>query len=343
MTKELFLKGTINAETVLSGQINVECTLIGKLTQGKVVVIPSADLNRFLEQITADVYTKQEVDEKLKSLSDNNNSEADKFFAWLKERNYNLKNFKGLEKTFPVLTFRTPEFKPPKVGEMIISGTCSPNTVVEFNGEKQEVYDNGTWVFSVQKPFENGVTYTLNYYDYANRLHAQHFTTEIEDTSKGSTIPPEDNVTVVTYDIVDKYELTGDVTLPPSVIKIDKDAFYDSKDINSVTAAAVTEIGESAFINCENLTHISMPRLETIKDTAFQNCTNLKTVDTPSLYDWGRSVFSGCDALETLIVNDKTDKWNFKYNYSKINYNASIYNQDKSKKFNRETEQWESV
>lgn len=326
---------------ILRGQINVECTLTGKLAQGNVVVIPSSDLNKFLEQITEDVYTKQEVDKKLKSLSDNANSEANKFITWLKERNYNLKDFKDLEKTFPVLTFSKPEFKPPKVGEMIISGTCSPNTVVEFNGEKHEVNDNGMWFFSVRKPFENGVTYTLNYYDYANRLHTQYFTTEIEDTSKGGTIPPEDNVTVVDSATVDKYELTGDVTLPPSVVKIDENAFSGSKDINSVTAAAVTEIGWGAFLDCENLTYISMPRLETIKDIAFQDCTNLKTVDTPSLYDWGRGVFRACDALETLIVNDKTDKFDFKNNT--VNTDCIIYNQDKTKKFNMETEQWEQA
>lgn len=328
---------------ILRGQINVECTLIGKLTQGNVVVIPSADLNKFLEQLTADVYTKQEVDEKLKSLSDNANSEADKFITWLKERNYNLKNFKGLENTFPVLTFRTPEFKPPKVGEMIISGTCSPNTVVEFNGEKQEVNDSGDWVFSVRKPFENGVTYTLNYYDYANRLHTQYFTTEIEDTSKGGIIPPEDNVTVVDFDIVDKYKLTGDVTLPPSVVKIDENAFEDSADINTITAASVVEVGKCAFQNCKYLTHISMPRLETIKENAFADCYNLKTVDTPSVYSFDRNAFYECDTLETLIVNDKIDKLDFRAAGINSAFLGIIYNQDKTKKFNMKTEQWENV
>lgn len=326
---------------VLRGQINVGCTLIGELAQGTVVVIPSGDLNKFLEQITADVYTKQEVDEKLKSLSDNANSEADKFLSWLKDRNYNLKNFKDFEHIFPELTFNKPEFKPPKVGEMIISGTCSPNTVVEFNGEKHEVNDSGDWVFSVRKPFENGVTYTLNYYDYANRLHTQYFTTEIEDTSKGGIIPPEDNVTVVDFDIVDKYKLTGDVTLPPSVVKIDENAFEDSADIKTITAAAVTEIGEGAFRNCSNLTYINMPLLKTIKNSTFQDCKNLETVITPMLSDLYQFAFSGCDNLKTLIVNDKTDKFDFKNN--NVTYDCIIYNQDKSKKFNRNTEQWESV
>lgn len=156
---------------VLRGQINVECTLIGKLTQGNVVVIPSADLNKFLEQITADVYTKQEVDKKLKSLSDNANSEADKFFAWLKDKNYNLKNFKDFEHIFPELTLDIPEFKPPKVGESIIHGTGAPNTIIEFDGKKYEINDEGNWTIISDKPFEKGTVYKLNYYDYANRLN----------------------------------------------------------------------------------------------------------------------------------------------------------------------------
>ncbi len=318
MTKELFLKGTINAETVLSGQINVECTLIGKLIQGKVVVIPSADLNRFLEQITADVYTKQEVDEKLKSLSDNNNSEADKFFAWLKERNYNLKNFKGLEKMFPKRTFITPDFNQPKVGESVIHGTGSPNTIIEFDGKKYEVDDNGKWTITASKPFEKGIVYKLNYYDYTGRLNTLKFDTE-RGLYLNYSIPIEDNITVVTEDIVKKYDLKGDIILPPTVAELGVNSFAESKSINSINARSVKKVEGYAFYNCYNVTFISLPNVTEVGNYAFNGCNNLKT----------------------LIINDKTDTGVLAH--MDINDTCIIYNQDKSKKFNRETEQWENV
>lgn len=303
---------------VLRGQINVGCTLIGELAQGTVVVIPSGDLNKFLEQITADVYTKQEVDEKLKSLSENANSEADKFFAWLKERNYNLKNFKGLEKTFPKRTFITPDLTPPKVGESVIHGTGSPNTNIEFDGKKYEVDDNGKWTVVSSKSFEKGTVYKLNYYDYANRLNTLKFDVE-RGLYLNYSIPFEDNITVVTEDIVKKYDLKGDVLLPPTIVEISNNSFAQNDYIVSITAKSVKKVEDNAFYSCSNLTSVSLPNATSIEDNAFY----------------------GCDELKTLILNDKTDTGILVH--MALNDTCIIYNQDKSKKFNRETEQWEQA
>lgn len=84
-----------------------------------------------------------------------------------------------------------------------------------------------------------------------------------------------------------------------------------------------------------------MPLLKTIKNSTFYDCGSLETVITPMLSDWERFAFHGCDNLKTLIVNDKTDKFDFKNN--NVTYDCIIYNQDKSKKFNKSTEQWENV
>lgn len=303
---------------VLHGQINVECTLTGKLTQGNVVVIPSGDLNKFLEQLTTDVYSKKEVDEKLKSLSDNANSEADKFFAWLKERNYNIKNFKGLETVFPKLTFIAPDFTQPKVGESVIHGTGSPNTNIEFDGKKYEVDDNGEWTVVSSKSFEKGTVYKLNYYDYANRLNTLKFDVE-RGLYLNYSIPFEDNITVVTEDIVKKYDLKGDVLLPPTIVEISNNSFAQNDYIVSITAKSVKKVEDSAFYSCSNLTSVSLPNATSIEDNAFY----------------------GCDELKTLILNDKTDT-GILVNMD-LNDTCTIYNQDKSKKFNRNTKQWENI
>nr|DAJ30367.1 MAG TPA: leucine rich repeat protein [Caudoviricetes sp.] len=347
---------------ILRGQINVGCTLIGELAQGTVVVIPSADLNKFLEQITADVYSKKEVDEKLKKLSDNANSEADKLLSWLKERNYNLKNFKGLEKTFPKRTFIAPDFNQPKVGESVIHGTGSPNTIIEFDGKKYEVDDNGDWTITSDKPFEKGTVYKLNYYDYADRLNTLKFDTE-RGLYLNYSIPFEDNITVLTKDIVKKYDLKGDVILPITVVEISNDsfaqnsyivsikarsvkkvggsAFYNCLKLTSISLPNVISIGDEAFANCSNLTSISLPNVTSIGGRAFDNCSNLTSISLLNVTSIGNAPFNYCEKLNTLIVNDKTDTGVLVH--MDINDTCIIYNQDKTKKFNRETEQWENV
>lgn len=302
---------------VLRGQINVGCTLIGELAQGTVVVIPSGDLNKFLEQLTADVYTKKEVDEKLKNLG-SRDSEADKFFAWLKDRNYNLKNFKGLEKMFPKRTFIAPDFNQPKVGESIIHGTGSPNTIIEFDGKKYEVDDNGEWTITSDKPFEKGTVYKLNYYDYMDRLNTLKF-----DVDRGLylnySIPFEDNVTVLTEDIVKKYDLKGDVILPPTIVEISNNSFAQNSYITSIKAKSVKKVGDYAFYSCSKLTSISLP-----------NATEIEM-----------NTFTNCNKLNTLIINDKIDANTLAH--INITDACIIYNQDKTKKINMETEQWETA
>lgn len=261
----------------------------------------------------SDGYSKAEIDEKLKEVGKiNNNSDTDKFFDWLKERNYNLKNFKGLEKTFPILTFIPPDFSQPKVGESVIHGTGSPNTIIEFDGKKYEVDDNGNWTITLAKPFEKGITHKLNYYDYADKLN----TLDVVAISEYS-IPSEDNVTVVTSDIVSGYDLKGDVILPPTVMKIDEDAFSYNDNIESVKSLSATIIGDYAFMGCTNLTSISFPSVTMI----------------------GNNTFSDCKKLKTIIINEKIDNTDVLV----IAPDCIVYNQDKTKKFNQSTNQWETA
>lgn len=294
-------------------------------------------LDKLLEQISTDVYSKKEVDEKLSKMTTksdgyskveideklkeikkiNNNSDADKFFDWLKERNYNMKNFKGLENTFPILTFIPPKFNPPTAGTNDIHGTGSPNTIIEFDNKKYEINDEGNWTIISDKPFEKGVMYKLNYYNYANKCNLLSFEVVSEDAPIKYSIPPEDNVTVLTYDIVNKYDLKDDVILPPTVIKIDDNSFNFNSNIKSIKSLSVTTIGDGAFFFCANLTFASFP--------------SATTTDT--------TIFSGCRKLETIILNDKTQS----IKPFNINPACVIYNQDKTKKYNISNGQWENV
>lgn len=294
-------------------------------------------LDKLLDQISTDVYTKKEVDEKLSKMNTksdgyskaeideklkeikkiNTNSDADKFFDWLKERNYNMKNFKGLENTFPILNFIPPKFNPPTAGTNDIHGTGSPNTIIEFDNKKYEINDEGNWTIISDKPFEKGITYKLNYYNYSNKCNLLLFEVVGEDAPIKYSIPPEDNVTILTQDIVNKYDLKDDVILPPTIIVIDKYAFNDNPNIKSVKSLSATTISESAFSGCENLTSVSFPLATTIDKFAFFGSINLKTI----------------------IINEKLGTPHF----INIGFNCIIYNQDKTKKFNQSTNQWETA
>ena len=296
-------------------------------------------LDKLLEQISTDVYSKKEVDEKLSKMTTksdgyskveideklkeikkiNNNSDADKFFDWLKERNYNMKNFKGLENTFPILTFIPPKFNPPTAGTNDIHGTGSPNTIIEFDNKKYEINDEGNWTIISDKPFEKGVMYKLNYYNYSNKCNLLSFEVVGEDTPIKYSIPPEDNVTVLTRDIINKYGLEDDVILPPTVIKIEDAAFNFNFNIKSVKSLSVTTIGANAFSFCSNLTFASFPSATTI----------------------GKGAFWNCKKIETIILNDKIDP----NTLANIDYRPTyiIYNQDKTKKINMNTWKWENV
>lgn len=298
----------------------MEHAVILKDPQDKVITVNA--LKMFMDCLNkkyrTEFYTKKEIDEKLKEMGKiNNNSDTDKFFDWLKERNYNLKNFKGLEKTFPILTFIPPKFNQPKVGESVIHGTGSPNTIIEFDGKKYEVDDNGNWTITLAKPFEKDIMYKLNYYDYADKLNTLDVVAISESEKEKYSIPSEHNITVVNQDVVSGYDLKGDVILPPTVMKIDEGAFSDNEDIKFVKSLSAT----------------------TICDFAFMDCTNLTSVSFPSVTMIGEFAFDGCKKLKTIIINDKLGKSDF---YG-IAPDCIIYNQDKTKKFNINSKQWENV
>ncbi len=75
----------------------------------------------------------------------------------------------------------------------------------------------------------------------------------------------------------------NDVILPGGIIKIDKEAFFTSEDIESVVLPdGMISIGEFAFANCFELAHIVIPGSVTnIEPRAFEDCEDL-TIYAPA-------------------------------------------------------------
>ena len=99
--------------------------------------------------------------------------------------------------------------------------------------------------------------------------------------------------------------LATEVVIPNSVISIDDAAFYNCKELESVTIGnSVKSIGKYAFENCEELTSVTIPNSVTsIGDEAFKRCLDLTSVTIGnSVTSIGEEAFYGCWGLTSVNI-----------------------------------------
>lgn len=148
---------------------------------------------------------------------------------------------------------------------------------------------------------------------------ARDFTYEYEGKTLKYTVISEEEKTCKTKAGISEYqyapgnEVTGDVVIPSiasdgsneyTVTEIGNYAFYDCKDLTSVTIPnSVTSIGKSAFRICSGLTSVTIPNSVTsIGTRIFYYCEGLASVTLPSsLSSIGDEVFYGCHLKELLV------------------------------------------
>jgi len=99
----------------------------------------------------------------------------------------------------------------------------------------------------------------------------------------------------------------ADVIIPKGVKVIEEDAFYENKNLVSVTIpASVTSIGREAFYNCERLTTVTFAprsRLMNIGEDAFSDCISLTTITIPaSVTSIGDGAFSDCPNITAITI-----------------------------------------
>lgn len=95
------------------------------------------------------------------------------------------------------------------------------------------------------------------------------------------------------------------VTLPSSLITIDKNAFQNCSALTeAIMPAGLKTIGESAYASCSLLHTVTLNEgLEDLETSAFKNCTSLTAIEIPStLHIIGKTAFSGCSSLSNLII-----------------------------------------
>lgn len=95
--------------------------------------------------------------------------------------------------------------------------------------------------------------------------------------------------------------LAGNYVIPPSVDTIAGCAFFNCKNILSVSTNA-RYIGDSSFTGCDNLQTVITNALS-VGGSAFANCDSLLTVNTNS-QSIGSNAFANCDRLVTVTLGD---------------------------------------
>ena len=107
---------------------------------------------------------------------------------------------------------------------------------------------------------------------------------------------------------IDKYafarctELTA-LNLPAGLLEIDDYAFAECDKLATANlGSSITEIGEKVFWGCTSLSEVTLPNtLETIGDAAFWGCTALTSVAFPaSVKTIGTLAYYNCTAIQTI-------------------------------------------
>lgn len=143
-------------------------------------------------------------------------------------------------------------------------------------------------------------------------------TTEVPTTAAPTTEVP----TTADYEIIDGlYKVkqgtlieylgnktdvnTKTITIPASVVKIDKSVFTGYKYIETVNFAAnskLTELGDYAFKDCTALKTIVLPEgVTTLGNRAFGNCTSLTEFKIPSTVTSGSEIFGTKNSVTKVV------------------------------------------
>jgi hypothetical protein len=102
-----------------------------------------------------------------------------------------------------------------------------------------------------------------------------------------------------------------EIVLPDEVYFIGEKAFEDCVQLTKITLSSkLKEIGAAAFRNCNELAELSFPEgFETIGARAIASCEKLKKLTLPSsIISIGNKAFEGCDGLATVVFGGSRDE-----------------------------------
>ena len=300
-----------------------------------------------------DIYTRAESDARYQLKG---GASVESFYQWLKERNYDMDNFHGLETIFPVVTLPPIKISKVKDGDTWLNGTAPPNVKIMYGGKTTVSDSNGKWGLTGLAGLKQGEI-VIQWVDYAGRIN--------NETIKIITVEycvPEGTQTI-TKAIVSQYQLNRAEKLyfPESVTRIDGEAFYSCSLVTGISAPSCTSIGynafekctaltdvnlpactslaKSAFMDCSSLKEISLPLCPTVANGTFSGCSSLVNVNMPKCWDIAFAAFNKCTNIKTVILSENWVPSEDAY----IPRTATVYNADKTKKVSWYDKKWVNV
>ena len=103
----------------------------------------------------------------------------------------------------------------------------------------------------------------------------------------------------------DNRDLTS-ITLPANVEAIGEEAFFMCTSLTSIDMPNVTYIEEGAFKECYRLSSVNMPQVTTIRNNAFYKCDHMSSIDMPNVITIGNSAFQKCTLLTSINMPNVT-------------------------------------
>lgn len=300
-----------------------------------------------------DIYTRAESDARYQLKG---GASVESFYQWLKERNYNMNNFRGLETIFPVVKLSPITVDKMGDGDDEMFGTAPPNVTIMFDGKTTVSDDAGRWKLTGMPEMNSGEI-TITWIDYAGRTNTAKANLEIT----GYCIPK--GIQVVTQEITNQYKLnrSGLLEFPKSVTRVERQAFYNFSSITDVSIPSCTYVGDKAFSSCSKLKsvslpscaelgndvfffcsrllQISLPLCTTVGSYAFYSCPALANVSLPKCSNIGNNAFSDCKNLKVVTLSES---WTPSTG-PKIPTTASVFNPDATKTVDWNTMKWVNV
>lgn len=297
-----------------------------------------------------DIYTRAESDARYQLKG---GASVESFYQWLKERNYDMDNFRGLEGVFPVQTLAPIVVDKAERGDTILRGSAPPNITLIYGGKTTVSDDDGRWEIAGLGELKSGVI-VIDWIDYAGRKKS----TNVNLVVASYCVP--EGTEVITTDLVKQYNLNRAEKLefPPSVKSVDAGAFRDCTNVTEINIPNCVTLGGASFNGCSSLTGLSLPACTSVGNSTFNRCSALTSVSLPACTIVGDSAFNGCSSLTSILLPACTsvksyafygcnkirtvilsDRWTPSYN-TQIPKTATVYNPDKTKKVDWNTMSW---
>ena len=173
----------------------------------------------------------------------------------------------------------------------------------ELNNEGLRYYNSQNYEEAVKRCFK-----AADIHEKTNIFEGKHYKKE------NNIVIPEGVTVIAANTCMDFYELEN-LTLPSTLVTIEKFAFYNCPNLKTVDFTRckhLKEIGENAFTYCKKLEEVDFSlstQLKRIGDKTFADCEKLQNIVLPDSVTFiGQEAFADCKALRLVVLPASLEK-----------------------------------